>query len=100
MTDEEIQQRREQHARRLDGAWFVLSQSVEFEVVMQSLQIEYAIFKPSFTASDSHNSHAAAQRDGQRQVLNEIMRRIACAKATNDADISRQSETSLEFRGT
>jgi hypothetical protein len=98
MTDEQKKLRSE---LRLKGAWMVLSINEDFNAAFLELQIYFGMFQPSFREADSFNPHAAAKRDGNKEVLNEIARRIAAAKneLNADATTSRPSETTFDFAG-
>lgn len=74
---EEIEAKRKDRAARLNAAWAELSASQAFNVVLTAAQQHFGMFRPVFQATDNFNPHAAAQRDGQKDVLAYFLRRQA-----------------------
>ena len=88
MTPEEKQKQREADAterkRQLKHAWQVVAASPEFKLIFeQDIQIEFNPFSPSFLASEGFNAHAAACRDGHRQVIAHIHKQILKANKSD-----------------
>jgi hypothetical protein len=99
--DEQRQEMAARRQRRVDSAWFALSTNKDLDEVLSALQLQYGAFLPAFREGDGYNSHAASRRDGNREVLNEFLRKLAQAKRASEKDDSapRQTETTLEFTG-
>lgn len=88
MTPEEKQKQREDDAqerkRQLKHAWQIVAASAEFQLVFEKdIQIEFNPFSPSFLASEGFNAHAAACRDGHRQVIAHIHKQILKANKSD-----------------
>lgn len=101
MTDEEA--RKKDREARLDEAWTDLALNKSFKTVFeQHLQQHFSMFGEAFRSGDGYNTHAAAKRDGHKDVLNFIARRLARGKAMLDADESapNTTEAKSEFQGT
>ena len=103
MTENEEKQRqilRERQAARVESAWMALALNKDLNTVLVALQFEFRSFYPSFLPSDNYNPHAAALRDGNKHVLNEILRRLAEAKSRLEKDSApRQTTATMAFRG-
>lgn len=74
---EEIEAKRKDRAAKLNAAWAELSASQAFNLVLTAAQQHFGMFRPVFQAADNFNPHAAAQRDGQKDVLAYFLRRQA-----------------------
>jgi len=62
-------------------AWQVLADLPEFQTVFElDLQVHFNLHRQSFQSGDDFNVCAAAQRDGQKQVISHIARRVAAGK--------------------
>jgi len=88
MSPEEKQKQREADAterkRRLKHAWQKMAASPEFQLIFEKdIQIEFNPFSPSFLASEGFNPHAAACRDGHRQVIAHIHKQILKANKSD-----------------
>lgn len=74
---EEIEAKRKDRAARLNAAWAELSGSQAFNLVLTAAQSHFGMFRPVFQSGDNFNPHAAAQRDGHKDVLAYFLRRQA-----------------------
>ena len=104
MSPEEQQQQREAQRKKIAEAWMRLSQNDDFLLIYeQDLQRHFGLFKSSFSSEDGFNPHAAAQKDGQKQVLLYIHRRRLGGQAMLDADDetpAEPKESVSEYQGT
>ena len=82
MTQPEEQEAvRKAREAQVRAAWQVLADSPEFQTVFElDLQVHFNLHRACFQSGDQFNPSAAAQRDGQKQVISHIARRIAAGK--------------------
>lgn len=74
---EEIAAKRKDSLAKLNAAWADLALNPAFNTVLVQAQQHFGMFLPSFREKDGFNPHAAAQRDGQKDVLAYFLRRHA-----------------------
>lgn len=80
-TQEEQEAVRKDREARVRAAWQVLVDLPEFQEVFElDLQVHFNLHRSSFQSSDQFNACAAAQRDGQKQVISHIAKRMAVGK--------------------
>lgn len=98
MTPEETKRRRDARVRQ---AWADLALDPSFRTVFEEdLQLVFNIHHASFQGPD-YNTHAAAVRDGRKEVISYIFRRLAMGQQTLNADEpAPPNESTLEFQGT
>jgi hypothetical protein len=71
---------RKQEAAVIASAWDALARSKDFEVVfLRDLQDRFPALEASFRGPD-YNPYAAAQRDGAKEVIGHIWKRLEAAK--------------------
>lgn len=88
MTPQEEQEgKRQNQQAAVRQAWQELALDPNFRLVFEcDLQVHFNLHKASFDAGSDFNPYAAAQRDGQKQVISHIFRRIARAEDSLDDD--------------
>jgi|GEM_PF-1885224 len=85
-TQEEQEAVRKDREVRVREAWQVLADSPEFQTVFElDLQVHFNLHRACFQAGDQFNPSAAAQRDGQKQVISHIARRVAAGKVGEES---------------
>ena len=101
MTPAEIEGQRRNREAEVRAAWEVLALNPSFKTVWEKdLQSKFNPLKPSFRSDDAHNTHAAAIRDGEKNVIAHIAKRLALGVAMLDEDdTSKPSEAPAEFQG-
>lgn len=71
----------------VNNAWQRLALSPDFKLVFEKdIQIQYNPLAPSFLEKEDFNPYAAACRDGSRQVISHIHRRLVDAKKATEQD--------------
>lgn len=78
MTDDQeaIEKEREQQAAITKEAWRRMLVDMHFQTVLLDLQRRFPPFLAAFRADDGFNPHAAAMREGNREVLTYIMSKL------------------------
>lgn len=98
MSPEEAKAERERQERAILASWRFLATNKEFQIVFErDLQPMFRMFGASFLSEDGFNPHAAAKRDGNKEVLNYIAKRLGWAKASMDDDASPPPPQSTVF---
>lgn len=88
---EEQEAKRKDRKAKLDAAWAELALSDAFNLVLTAAQQHFGMFQPAFRATDNYSPHAAAQRDGNKEVLAYFLRRHARgAELLEDEDTSEK----------
>lgn len=103
MTPEEKMLQVEAQRQKIAEAWSRLAENADFTLVYErDLQLKFGLLNKSFRSEDGFNPHAAAQRDGQKDVLLYIHRRRLGGLAMLDADETKPEtpkEVISEFQG-
>lgn len=90
---EEAKAKRKAHKAKLDSAWAELALLPAFDVVLQEAQRRFGMFQPVFQPGDNYNPHAAALRDGNKQVLAYFLRRHARGAEITEDDSADEKPT-------
>ncbi len=86
-------------AKRIDrlaavtAAWAELALNKSFKVVFEDAQLRFGMLSPSFVATDGYNTHAAAVRDGQKEVLRDFARRLCLGRERLEDETTPQKPT-------
>lgn len=100
LSSEEIAKLRREREQRIAYAWQKLAESEAFNIVFkEDLQIAFPPLSEGFKADESWNPIPAAKRDGNRQVIAHIARRLGIANATLDEEPEKPREAVAEFQG-
>lgn len=84
-TQEEQEAIRKDREAQVRAAWQVLAETPEFQTVFElDLQVHFNLHRASFQSGDQFNPCAAAQRDGQKQVISHIAKRVARGKVVEE----------------
>lgn len=85
MTAKELakvaQEQRAAEQRKAVAAFQRLKVNADFEVAWQYLQRLFPLYAPSFMAGDEANSHRAAIRDGEKNVMRKILQLLSLPTA-------------------
>lgn len=68
------------------AAFQVLRDNKDFDIAWCYLQRKFPLNEPSFVAGDEGNTHKAAMRDGQKQVMREILRLLSLPREADFED--------------
>lgn len=100
MTPEEERKARES---RVKAAWAELALNPSFKTVLEEdLQLVFNSYRPRFKAGDEGNTHYAAIRDGEGNVLAYILKRVmrgVIALEQDDDSPARPTKARAEFKG-
>ncbi len=98
---EEIVANRKNREAEIKTAWEALALNPAFRTVWEKdLQSKFNPLRASFRVDDGYNTHAAALRDGEKNVIAHIAKRLALGVAMLDEeDISKPTEAEAEFQG-
>jgi len=101
MTASEIEAHRKNREAEVKAAWEALALNPSFKTVWEKdLQSKFNPLRASFRADDGYNTHAAALRDGEKNVIAHIAKRLALGVAMLDEeDICKPVEAQAEFQG-
>lgn len=84
MTDQLA--KRIDHEAKVKAAWADMALSPAFKTVFDDLQIRFGFLAPSFTADNNYNPTAAAVRDGEKNVLRHIAKKLSLGLAVAEDD--------------
>ena len=86
----EQQAKRLDHEAKVNAAWATLALSPEFQTVFADLQTRFGFLSPAFQATDQFNTHAAAHRDGAKEVLRLIAMKLSFGLAVSEDDNAQE----------
>jgi hypothetical protein len=92
MTDT---QQHEARLREVAAAWQELATNKAFSTILEKdLQFRWPVFGAAFDSGDNYNPHAAAQRDGRREVVTYLwaqQRRVLSQQDKDEDDTTQRS---------
>ena len=88
----ETQAKKLDHEAKVKAAWAALALSPEFQTVFTDLQIRFGFIAPSFSAQDNFNPTAAAVRDGEKNVLRHIAKKLSFGLAVSEDDAAPEKQ--------
>lgn len=88
-----IEAKRKDHAAAVAAAWADLALNKSFEVAFTDAQARFGMLASCFQAKDNFNTHAAAFRDGQKDVLKDFARRLGWGRERLEDDESSPRPT-------
>ena len=91
----ETQAKKLDHEAKVKAAWAALALSPEFQTVFTDLQIRFGFLAPSFSAQDNFNPTAAAVRDGEKNVLRHIAKKLSFGLAVPEDDAAEKQREAL-----
>lgn len=99
-TAEDIAKLKREREQRVAYAWQKLAESESFNIIFkEDLQLAFPPLGDGFKADESWNPIPAAKRDGNRQVIAHIARRLGIANAVLDEEPEKPREAVAEFQG-
>ena len=100
LSSEDIAKLKREREQRIALAWQKLAESESFDIIFkEDLQILFPPLGDGFKESEQWNAIPAAKRDGNRQVIAHIARRLGIANATLDEEPEKPREAVAEFQG-
>ena len=88
----ETQAKKIDHDAKVKAAWASLALSPEFQTVFTDLQIRFGFLAPSFSAQDNFNPTAAAVRDGEKNVIRHIAKKLSFGLAVSEDDAAQEKQ--------
>jgi hypothetical protein len=88
----ETQAKKLDHEAKVKTAWASIALSPEFQTVFTDLQIRFGFLAPSFSAQDNFNPTAAAVRDGEKNVLRHIAKKLSFGLAVSEDDAAPEKQ--------
>jgi len=88
----ETQAKKIDHDAKVKAAWASLALSPEFQTVFTDLQIRFGFLEASFTAQNNYNPTAAAVRDGEKNVLRHIAKKLSFGLAVSEDDAAQEKQ--------
>lgn len=88
----ETQAKKLDHEAKVKAAWASLALFPEFQTVFTDLQIRFGFLAPSFSAQDNFNPTAAAVRDGEKNVLRHIAKKLSFGLAVSEDDAAPEKQ--------
>lgn len=88
----ETQAKKLDHEAKVKSAWASIALSPEFQTVFTDLQIRFGFLAPSFSAQDNFNPTAAAVRDGEKNVLRHIAKKLSFGLAVSEDDAAQEKQ--------
>jgi hypothetical protein len=88
----ETQAKKLDHEAKVKTAWASIALSPEFQTVFTDLQIRFGFLAPSFSAQDNFNPTAAAVRDGEKNVLRHIAKKLSFGLAVSEDDAAPENQ--------
>lgn len=100
LSAEDIAKLKREREQRIAYAWQKLAESESFGIIFkEDLQLAFPPLGEGFKASEQWNAIPAAKRDGNREVIAHIARRLGIANAALDEEPERPREAVAEFQG-
>ena len=88
---------------RARSAFQALKDNKDFDAAWQFLQKRFPIFGPSFVVGDEQNTHRAAIRDGEKNVMRKILQLLSLPREAEYEDgdaVPRQTSAVSELGAT
>lgn len=85
-TAEAAKQKRAAELARVRTAAQNLAENKDFTVLFEHLQYRFPLTSPSFREGDEGNTHAAAKRDGNKQVVAYMLKLLSLPKEADFED--------------
>ena len=78
--------KRVDHEAKVKAAWAELALSPAFKTAFESMQVHFDFLGPSFAKADGYNPVPAAMRDGEKNVLRHIAKKLSLGLAVAEDD--------------
>ena len=87
---EAVKAKRAAEIARVRTAAQNLVENKDFNIVFEDLQTKFPLTTPSFREGDEANTHAAAERDGNKQVVAYLLKLLSLPKEADFEDEETQ----------
>jgi len=100
LSPEDVAKLKKEREQRVAYAWQKLAESEAFDIILkEDLQMAFPPLEASFRADEQWNPIPAAKRDGNREVIAHIAKRLGFANATLDEAPQKSREAVADFQG-